>query len=251
MYGQLTGKYVLLTTLPVSLSTALAVAAVPSIAGSRIVADEAAVKYKINTAIRLSMIVSIPAAVGLGVLGDPILSLLFPKYPEGGILLKYGIATIIFLAFVQILTGILQGIGKIYVPVIGALFGALIKIPLNYFLIANPAINIAGAVISTFACYAVAAGVAIYFLRRFTGIVPDAMGAFVKPIFSAAAMGLACYSFYHAAFAASGKNGFSVLVAIVLGIAVYAAFLVLVKGFKKDDLESLPLNKRIIKLLGM
>ncbi|MCL2708892.1 MAG: polysaccharide biosynthesis protein, partial [Defluviitaleaceae bacterium] len=176
LYGQFTGKYVLLTTLPVSLSTALAVAAVPSIAGSKMVSDHAAVKGKINMALRLSMIVSIPAAVGLGVLSDPILKLLIPRHPEGGILLRYGVAAIIMLALVQTVTGILQGIGKVNVPVVGALLGTLLKVPLNYFLIANPKINIIGAVLSSCAMYLVAALVGIYFLNKYTGITPDIKG---------------------------------------------------------------------------
>jgi len=251
LYGQLSGKYVLLTTLPVSLSMALATAAIPSIAGSHVTFDAAAVKNKINTALRLSMIISIPAAVGLGVLSDPILKLLFPNHSDGGILLKYGVAAIIFLALVQIITGILHGIGKVNIPVVGAFIGLMIKIPLNHFLIANPSINILGAVISTCACYIAAAAVGLYFLRKHTGIIPDIAGAFVKPLIAAAAMGLSCYAVYHLLYAVSGSNALSAAASIISGFAVYVAFMILIKGFRKPDIDMLPLNKKFKRVFGL
>lgn len=251
LYGQLTGKYVLLTTLPVSLSTALAAAAIPSIAGSQVTMDFAAVKNKINMALRLSMVISIPAAVGLGVLSDPILLMLFPKHTGGGILLKYGVVSIIFLALVQIVTGMLQGIGRVNIPVIGALCGTLIKIPLNWFLISNPAINVIGAVISTCVCYMVASAIDIYFLHKHTKIMPDIGGAFVKPLLASLVMGLSCYVFFHTFMLMSGHNTVSVLMSIMLGILVYAVFMILIRGFRKEDLKMLPMGNRLVRMLRM
>ena len=39
LYGQLQGKYVTLTTLPVAISTAVATASIPNIAGSMVLKD--------------------------------------------------------------------------------------------------------------------------------------------------------------------------------------------------------------------
>jgi stage V sporulation protein B len=243
--GQFTGKFILLTTLPVSLSDALAVAAVPSIAGSSVTMDHNAVRQKINTSLRISMLISIPAAVGLGVLGDPILQMLFSNHSEGGQLLRYGMISVILLALVRILTGVLQGIGRVHIPAIGALIGVLLKIPLNHFLIANPAVNINGAVISTCICYLAAAGIGIYFLRKYTGIVPSFTGAFAKPAVSAAAMGLACYSAYHICILTLGSNALATLMAIGVGVFTYLGFMVLIRGINPEDMGRVPGIKKI------
>lgn len=66
----------------------------------------------------------------------------------------------------QIVTGVLQGIGKIYIPVIGALLGAVAKIIFNALLIPIQSINVVGAVISTDACYLVAAVSILLCLRK-------------------------------------------------------------------------------------
>ena len=57
LYGQLQGKYVVLTTLPVAISTSIATAAVPNIAASRALRDRRGVERKINMAIKISMVI--------------------------------------------------------------------------------------------------------------------------------------------------------------------------------------------------
>ena len=62
LYGQLSGKYVTLTTLPVSISSAMATAAIPTIAASITAGDVKMVKSKINVALKLAMVISIPVS---------------------------------------------------------------------------------------------------------------------------------------------------------------------------------------------
>ena len=241
LYGQLTGKFVVLTTLPVSVSTALSIAVLPSIAGSTVIRDRSAVIEKITKAMRLSALVSIPSAVGLGVLATPILLLLFPHHPYGAVLLQVGAVSVIFLSMVQVTTGALQGIGKIMIPIIAAAAGALVKIPLNYMLISVPEINVLGAVISTIACYFVATVVNMSVLKVYTGIKIDWPGIFIKPLAAALTMGLACYvSFYVASRIA--PNAIATLFSMGMGVAVYIIMLVML-GSK--EVVQLPLIRRV------
>jgi len=240
MVGQFTGKFILLTVLPVSLSVALSQAVIPDISSAKAVMDARAVKHKINTAFRMSMALSIPAAVGLSVLADPILALLFPNHPEGGWLLRYGAVSIIFLALVQISSGVLQGIGKVRLPMVAAFFGVIVKIPINWFLLAVPEINIMGAVISTIVCYVIAAAVNLFFLHKFTGVLPDYVGAFVKPTIAAAGMGMACFVTHHmVGIAAPGRV--AAVTALLVALPVYLVFMWLIGGFRKQDMDAVPL----------
>ena len=66
--------------MPVAISTALATAVIPSIAGSVVRKEHELVQAKVDTTLRLTMIISIPAAIGLGALGPQILQMLFPNY---------------------------------------------------------------------------------------------------------------------------------------------------------------------------
>jgi len=248
MVGQFTGKFLLLTTLPVALSVALSQAVIPDISSSRARVDKAAVKTKINTAMRISMALSIPAVVGLSVLADPILALLFPEHPEGGWLLRYGAISILFLALVQVSTGALQGIGKVLLPAIAAFFGVLVKIPINWFLLAVPRINILGTVISTIVCYVVAAVINLYFLYKHTGVLPDYKGAFLKPAFAAIGMGMACFV-THYLVGLVAPDRLATVMALLVGVPVYLILMWMVGGFPRQDIDAAPIPKVMRKWL--
>ncbi len=249
LYGRLTGKYVTLTTLPIAISTALATAVLPSIAASVALKDERATKAKVNTSLRLTMIISVPAAIGMGALANQILYLLFPSYPEGGDLLAIGAISIIFLSLSQIETGVLQGIGRIYVPAFSALIGALCKIPLNYVLIAIPSINVRGAVISTIGCYVVAAGLNMLALKRATKIRFDFGSMLIKPIAASLIMGAGCLGTYKLSMLIFHHGSLSTLIAIFVAIIIYVVALALLRGFKREDLALLPMGGKITGLL--
>lgn len=246
LYGQLTGKYVVLTTLPVSIATAVATAVVPNIASSFVLKDFKAVDNKINVALRITMILSIPAAVGIGVLGHQILKMLFPSYPGGGNLLVVGSISIIFLALAQIATGILQGINKVYIPAIAAFFGAIVKIPLNYIFISNPKINVLGAVISTIVCYAVASFIDLYAMAKQMKSLPDILGSIFKPLIASGIMGVICYFGYKLIYMFMPSNTVSLLLSITIGMVVYFIVLALMKGLKRSDIKLMPMGDKMV-----
>lgn len=249
LYGQLNGKYVTLTTLPVSISTAIATAVIPSITASLTRGEKDIVQNKVDTALRITMIISIPAACGLGVLGSPILKMLFPRYSEGGSLITAGALSVVFLALSQISTGVLQGIGKVKTPAFNAMWGALAKIPCNYFLIAIPQINIIGAVISTTVCYIICSMLNFRALVKATGVRVDYVGMLVKPAVAAAVMGLVCFGCYGLIYSVMDMNTLAVLVAIAAAMVVYFLVMVLIKGLAREDLKMLPMGGRLIGVL--
>ena len=253
LYGQLSGKYVTLTTFPVSISSAMATAAIPNIAMAVTVGNKKEVKRKINTALKLAMIISIPAAVGIGVLGDQILRMLFPSYPEGGVLLKVGAISIAFLSFCQIVTGVLQGIGKIQIPVIGALLGAVVKIALNWILIRIPSINVVGAVISTDVCYLVASIFNVIMLMRYTKTRVNFSGVLIKPTIGSIIMGIGCVIGYKVISLVFG-NTISTLLTIIVAVIIYLLVMIFIRGITEEDLLSIPKGRilvRVFKKIGL
>lgn len=249
LYGQLTGKYMTLTTLPISISTAIATAIIPSIASAMIKQQYSVVKERIQMTMRISMIIAIPAGIGIGVLADPILMLLFPNYPDGGELLKIGFLSIIFLSLYQVLTGLLQGLGHLKIPPKSALIGCIIKIPIDFVLIAIPSINILGSVISTTVCYIVASILNIRALKKETKIKIDYKSIMFKPLIASLVMGLACHFVYSYLYKITSSNNLSVIYSIIVGIFVYAISLIMVDGIKREDLKMLPMGDKFIKIL--
>ena len=248
LFGQFMGKFILLTSLPISLSTALSAAVIPEITSSAVQMNDDAVRHKTDMALRLCMTISIPAAVGLGVLANPIIALLFPSHPDGGLLLQVGAASIVFVSLTHVLTGTLQGLGHVRLPIVAAFFGVLVKIPVNYILIANDHINVLGAVISTIVCYIVAATIAAFMLYKKSGILPGIRSAIIKPLAAATGMGMVCYIIYFTANLLT-SGSIATVIALVSGMLSYIVFMCLIKGFKNSDLQAMPLPAKVRKML--
>jgi stage V sporulation protein B len=194
------------------------------------------------------MLIAIPSAVGLAVMADPILSLLFPSHPGGGWLLQWGAVSIVFMAVNQILVGSLQGVGKVSMPLVAAFFGVLVKLPLNYFLMAVPEINILGAVISTTACFVVAGVLNGFFLYQTTGILPRFLQTMGKPLVASAIMGASCLGL-HIGLDILMPTPLATVFTLLLGVSIYVAAMVLIRGLHAEDIALLPLPKKWLRWL--
>jgi len=249
MYGQLTAKFMAITTLPVTIATSMGTASIPGISAAAARRDMASVNARINMAVRLAMVACVPAAFGIGLFADEILRLLFPASPEGGMLLRVGFVSVIFLALNQISTGVLQGVGQVKIPAFAALLGCIGKIIANFVLLPIPSINILGAVIGTVICYAIAAPINVYFAYKLTGAKPDYAGMFVKPVLGAALMSMVCFVVYHTLFFIIPSNAFALLIAIFCGVIFYFISMVIIGGIKKSDLTVLPAGARMLSVM--
>ena len=249
LFGQLSAKFNPLTNLPAAISSSLAIALVPAIAASKALGDNADVQDKLNTALRVAMLLTFPIAFGFGVLGVPIVTLLFPNHPEGGTLLMLGFPSIIFLAASQIATGVLQAIGKTRIPVFAALIGAAVKLGVGYALMSDPRINIYGAIIGTTLMFLITAAINCFFLCKHTGARLDFVGMALKPAISAFAMALGCFVAYHFAYILLGSNAVAVAAAVLFGMMLYVAFMLLIKGFSAADIRFLPRGKKALAFL--
>ena len=249
LFGQLSGKFNTLTNLPAAISSSLAIAIVPAIAASKAIGDHKAVSAKLNMALRAAMLLTIPIAFGLGVLGPQIVPMLFPSHPEGGTLFIIGFPSIIFLSLSQIATGVLQAIGKISIPVFAAAAGAAAKVAVGYVLLANPDINIYGAIFGTTFMYIVTSGINCAFLCKYTGARLDFVSIAVKPIISSIAMAMGCFVFYHLVFAFLGSNAISVAASVLAGMGLYAVFMLLIRGFSDEDILLLPRGNKMLVFL--
>lgn len=227
LFGQLGGKYVVITTLPVAVSSAIAMAIIPSISSHMANKEIANVRSKTASALKFGMIIAMPAAFGIGILASPILRFLFRNNYEGELLLIVGAASIVFLSMSQITTGILHGLSVLKVPVIAALVGTILKIPLNYILISNPNINIIGAVISTTVCYIAASSINLFFVYKKTELKMEIKNTFLKPFFASLIMAIAIFFL----------REFVLIIPLLIGFLVYLALLFLLKILTKEEVR--------------
>lgn len=246
LYGQLAGKYNVITNLPISISSAFATAMIPNLASDRIGSSKRDINRKINMGIKITMIISIPSAVGISVLAEPILMFLYPAYPEGSMLLVVGAFSIIFISFTQILTGVLQGMSLLYVPVFATIIGVIAKLPINYYLIAMPKFNVVGAVISTIVCFVITSIINYAVLKNKLKIKLDTKNIIVKPVACAVVMGVVCKYMFDLLFGISGSNALALIVSILVGVLVYFVGIIITKTIPPKELRQMPYVNRLL-----
>lgn len=205
LYGQLAGKCQQLVNFPVALNLAVATAIVPAVASAIALKDFKTVQQRVETVLRLTMVIGLPSAVGMSVLADPILKIIYPNQSDGGRILQVLAYSIIFMAISQTLAGILQGLGKVNVTAVSLLAGAVVKLAVNFTLVPIKAINIfgalypmdiTGAAYGSIACYVVSSSINFIALRRNLKFKVNIWGTVVKPAVAASVMGFAAAFLY-------------------------------------------------------
>lgn len=137
LYGIYSSKYQLLINLPLGITSALTVAMMPGIAGAIALKRREQVKDQMDVAIRLTMLIAIPCAVGVAVMGGPIMQMLFRDATTlPGRMLIVGAVTIIFYALSTLTSTILQGSNHMRIPVINAAISLAIHILFTVVLLA-------------------------------------------------------------------------------------------------------------------
>lgn len=256
MWGVFQGKYKTLTNVPIALASALAASSVPSIATAFASEDMRLVRRKIYSAIRFSMVVAIPCAVGMAVLAGPLIELLFPAKGAAGTeanrlaarLLQVGAVSIIFYSVSTLSNAILQGINRMKIPVYNALAALALHVLLLLGLLYGLDLNIYGVVLanaffSLLMC--ILNGTAI---RKYAHYRQEILRTFVIPTISSAFMGGAVYGIYTLMMNVLKKNIAATVVSVIAGILVYGIFMLLLRGLNEADLRAFPGGGLLVKI---
>lgn len=249
LYGNLKGMAQTLINLPQVFSVAIAMSLVPAIAESNATKNKKRLGDIISSGIRLTLLIGLPAALGLFVLARPIIGLLYYKNTmetiiNTGNLLSILSFGVIFLTLVQTLSAILQGLGKPIVPAINLFIGAVVKVILSYTLTAMPNINIYGAAISTVVAYGIAAILNIMSVVVYSKVKVSIKDVLIKPFISALGMAIVAFLSYLFFMNILGDK-IATIVSVLIGGVMYLILLVLTGSITSADLKLLTKNDRI------
>lgn len=254
LYG-IHGSVINIKNLIPTITLTLGVSAIPVISKAWARNDTKSIKVSVESALRVTMMLGLPAGFGLAALSEPILGLLYSSRAEivpiaSTMLRTYGFSMFLF-AVASPMTNLLQAVGNTKAPIISIFAGATAKIIYNYITIGNPEINIQGAAGGSVICYVIMVAVNLQQLVKTTGVRLDYVSVFLKPFVAAAACGGVAWGSFRLL---EGKIGLdadlSCIISIGFGATVYAIVLLFVKGIVKDDLEMLPKGEKIAKVLA-
>ena len=226
---------VMLATIP---TASLAASIVPAVSEAHALQNFEGIRQKSLTAIRLCLLLTFPAVVGLAVLSEPISLLLYGTKAAAASIAHLAPA-ICLLGLHQITTGMLQGMGMTIIPMLNMIASTLLKIYLVWQWTAIPTYGIVGAAWATNINFGLAAALNLFFLLRYSTF-SFPLKTTVKILKAALLMGVCAYLSYMELIKYIAGNTISTLLAIVSGSIVYFFVLIFSSELKAAEIAKIP-----------
>ncbi len=250
-FGLLTGLVAPVVYVPMALANAMQMSLVPTVSASATLGRYTEVEQQARIGIKLAFLVGLPCAVGLYLLGPPLLQILFYKTMADESTLTVATALVrtlgvalCFLIVVQTTNGILQGVGEMRAPLMHLWQGAIIKLGVSYFLMRMPSVHINGAAIGTLCCFLY---IALMNLRSVRNILHRPIGLLrriLTPLLASAVMGLLSFGCYRLCLLVL-PLWLAFIIAFLAAVFVYLAGILRLRVIGPADCRLLPYGLKL------
>lgn len=239
-WGIFSTKYKVLTNVPVALASAVCSSMMPSLTGCIRREEYKIARRKVSLAMRFTMILSIPCAVGLAVLGKPIISTLFQGEVDiPATMLKIGSIAVVFYSMSTLSNGVLQGIDKLNIPVRNAAIALVLHVGILYFMLDVFNMGLYGVVISCVLFALIMCILNWLAIRKYLNYQQEIVRTFVIPTVSSIFMGLVAW-LSNFLISKALSSFVSLSISIALSVCVYFVLLIKLKGVKEKEIRSFP-----------
>lgn len=240
-----------LMQLVTAVTQAFGTAAMPNVASAWTKGDKRELKTSIETVLRLTMLFTLPAGLGLTALADPIMDIVYASQTQvviGAQVLKVMGFTAIVIACVVPMCSMLQGIGRVDLPLKIYTAGIIIKVATTWLFVRIPSVNIQGGSVGSLIAYTFMLTVGMYLLIKHSGVMPNFMSTAIKPLISAVACAVTAY-FTYMLFSRFMPLLFATVAAIFCAGIIYVTLLLILRTFTKNELKFLPKGEKVVTLL--
>lgn len=245
-------KYITLQNVPVALASAMSTASIPAISSAWAKKDRKETIKHIKSGTMVTMLILIPAAVGIAVLAYPIMGILFPQKETlllASHLLSYGASAIIFYGLSTLTNGMLQAIGLVKAPLKNATIALICHIILVSCLLFFTPLGLYSLLIGncTYAlqvCYLNQKS-----LKKKLHYHQEIRRTYLLPLIAASIMGIIVYGTYHLLFHITHQVFVPLMISIFVGIVVYFAIILFIYSDNPELLDNIPyINKILSKI---
>lgn len=239
MFGWLKGMANTLINMPQAISIALSMSIVPLVSAYLVKKDTEKMHQTIYSGLKFTCLFAFPCALGFIALNKPIISLIYYKNSAEAIngtaeLLSVLAISLVCLCMIQILTAILQAVGRPEKPVKNLVIGSLVKIVLTYILTGMTIFNVKGAAISTDIAFLIAMVLNYIDLEKILDKKYNILGYAVKILAVSIFMAI-CVKVVYEILSIRFSLLISTSLSISVGIIIYAALVLMLKLVKIED----------------
>ena len=258
LVGVYSSKYRLLCSVPIAISTAVASSMIPSAVAAFTNGDTKQWKKNVSSGIKFNMIVAIPCAAGLMMLGIPIVKMLFysheyvqgvPSHVFGGRMLMTGAVAIVFYALSNVTGGALQSIDKMRLPVIHSAVSLAIHVGLVALLLKYTDVGIYALIIGNVTFPIIVYILNLMAIKRYVpSYRQEVIKTFLAPVAASLWMGVAIALVYWLLGMLFSSNMVRTLLSVCVGVFVYFMVFLILRGLTKDELYDFTMGRRLYLL---
>ena len=253
IYGSYTTLAVPIFGLIPSLITPISLALVPRLSSAIENGSSEAQSKVAGASMRMTVLLSMPASVGVAVYARQILGLLFASQHEAidtaaPLLSLLGIS-ILFSCLITTANAVLQSYRQTSKPIISMALGAAVKVVSAYLLIGMPSIGVWGAPISTLLCNITVTAIDIYYIHKYVPHSESIGRIYAKPFFASVLMMAVSFSAYLCVYSLSESTTVAFASALAVAVAAYFILSLLFGVVSREDILMLPFGERIAVII--
>ncbi len=242
-----------ISNIPIALASAMATALIPGISSDFTKRNKKGVRAKVAKSVKVTMLVSIPAAVGIGVLAKPIMQVIFNQ-PESldvsSRLLAVTSASIVFYGLSTLTQAVLQSIGKMVTPIIHAAIALVLhagvmavmllyldqEYRMYYYVAATVLYSVIVSILNGFS------------LKKYLKYKQEKDRTFLRPLFASVFMGVSAYGVYHGIYYLVPINLLALGVSVTVAMLVYFVLIIMIRAVTEEELRSMPKGHLLVKM---
>lgn len=247
--GKYTGKYRVMTNLPISLGSAMGIAAVTTVVSSFSRKDMEETADNTKSVIKFNMLLAFPMAIGLAALSEPVMAVILHDTSEvSRKMLAMGAFAIVFFIYATATNSILQGINRLRYGVLHAAIALLIYLISDFIMLYFMDMNVYGLVIGNTIFPLVICILNTITLKHNIPFKFDLMKTFILPFINSAVMGIVSFGTYKIIYKLLRIRFLGLAFGILVGAFVYFVLAIKTKTIEKEEIEELPKGKYLVKI---
>lgn len=247
LYGLNNGVVATLIGLPVLVIVAISTAMMPNLSGLIVRGRESEIAVKTTFFIKIAWIISLPMFIMFLILAPEVIKILFgtglndrviDEFQFAYKLLMIASVEIIYYAFLQTFTAILQAINKPIVPFLALFFGMIARIVIIFYIVPINSINIFGVTISNVVFLTIATSICLKYILKKLTLNFSFKNFFIKPTIAAVITAIITYL-----IKLTLLNISTILcagIAGMVGLILYLFLIFALKTFNNKELQFFP-----------
>lgn len=252
MFGRYSGKYRLLTNVPIAIASSIGMAILPSVVQAYTAKNKDLLHERIAQAVKLNMMIAFPCAGGMAVLAGPIMQFVFGDTGEAlamtSRMMYIGAASIVFFAYSTATNSILQGVNRMRLPVIHGVISLGIYLVLDVILLMFTPLGVYTLVVGNMIFPLIISALNWRTLQKELGYTQELDCTFLRIGLCTVFMAILALLSYRGLYFVLKSNAIALLCSIFVAMVVYFIMLIVFRAVTEEELMDMPKGALFVRV---